>query len=222
MLIQGIPDKYDCSSLEIIAYGAETMPPSLLSRVVEAFPHADLQQKFGTSETGTVRIQSQRKDSTYFRFKDSDTEWKSVDGVLWLKTPSRIIGYLNADNSSLEPEGWYCTGDMVEETEDGYLKITSRREDLINVGGEKVTPSEVESTLLEIPEIDDCLVYGEDNAITGQIVAAKVVPGEGVDPDQLKRQIKKYCRSKLSAYKIPARIIICDQTSFSSRFKKTR
>ena len=93
---------------------------------------------------------------------------------------------------------------------------------MINVGGEKVTPSEVESTLLEIPEIADCLVYAENNAITGQIVAAEIVLKENSDPKTMKRTIKNYCRSKLSPYKVPVKIIFKDATNFSNRYKKMR
>ncbi|MFP4070370.1 MAG: AMP-binding enzyme, partial [Opitutales bacterium] len=101
--------------------------------------------------------------------------------------------------------------------------ITGRRQDLINVGGEKVTPSEVESVLLEMPEVADCLVYGEANALTGQNVAARIVPRDAAgDPRQLKRRIKQHCRQRLSPYKVPARIVLAEAPLWSGRFKKQR
>ena len=105
---------------------------------------------------------------------------------------------------------------------ENYFRIVGRKQEIINVGGEKVTPSEVESTLLEIPEIDDCLVYAESNAITGQIVATEIVLKANCDPKTLKRAIKNYCRSKLSAYKIPVKIYFKEATNISSRYKKMR
>ncbi|MCQ6468563.1 long-chain fatty acid--CoA ligase, partial [Vibrio parahaemolyticus] len=61
-----------------------------------------------------------------------------------------------------------------------------------------------------------------ENAITGQNVAAKVIPQGKLDPKQLKRQIKKYCRERLSGYKVPARIQITNSADYSKRFKKIR
>ncbi len=75
-------------------------------------------------------------------------------------------------------EGYFATGDLVEvKTINGeeYIKIIGRAKEVINVGGEKVIPQEVEGVLLQIPFISDCVVYGESNAITGQSVSVKVV-----------------------------------------------
>lgn len=210
----------DLSSIEIIAYGAEAMSPTLLNRLVNHFPKADLQQKFGTSETGAIRIQSTNTDSLFFRIKDRDTEWKVNEGELWLKTPSRILGYLNADGSALEAGGWYRTGDLVEQSNDGSLRITGRASDLINVGGEKVTPGEVETAVLQLPEIEACTAIGEPNAITGQSVAVKIVTSPDTDRTELKRRIKKHCRSTLSAYKVPTKIYFNEQIELSARHKK--
>jgi acyl-CoA synthetase (AMP-forming)/AMP-acid ligase II len=124
--------------------------------------------------------------------------------------------------SRFTEDGWFKTGDSVEESSDGYLTIVGRREDMINVGGEKVTPSEVESILMEISEVADCLVYGEHNAITGQNVAAQIIPRAKTDLPALKRRIKKHCRKSLSPYKVPARIIFPEAALFGNRFKKSR
>ena len=97
-----------------------------------------------------------------------------------------------------------------------------RLKEIINVGGEKVTPSEVESTILELPEVLDCLVVGDKNAITGQMVVAKVVLREGCDELVVKKTIKKHCNEKLEKYKVPSKIILLKQLEFSDRFKKDR
>jgi len=222
LLISGAPRQYDLSSLRFITYGTEPMPESLLHRIKEALPNVSLLQTFGTSETGISQTVSRASDSTLIKFEGSESEYKIVEGELWIRSKNQVLGYLNHAMDRFTEDGWFRTGDLVEEAEDGFIKIIGRREDLINVGGEKVTPSEVESVLLEISEVIDCLVYGEENAITGQNVAAKIVAGKDQDLKQLKRAIKKHCRAKLSAYKVPARISFIDQTTFSARFKKTR
>lgn len=225
-LISGVPSRYDLSSLRFITYGTEPMPQSLLKRIKRAFPKTKLIQTFGTSETGISQTSSRSSTSTLIKFDDPNTEYKIVDGELWLRSKSQILGYLNHEMSRFTEDGWFKTGDLLEpasqEEGENYFRIVGRKQEIINVGGEKVTPSEVESTLLEIPEIDDCLVYAESNAITGQIVAAEIVLKANCDPKTLKRAIKNYCRSKLSAYKIPVKIYFKEATNISSRYKKMR
>lgn len=225
-LMSGVPSNYDLSSVRYITYGTEPMPESLLNRIKESFPDTALIQTFGTSETGISQTISRSSTSTLIKFDDPNTEYKIVEGELWLKSKSQILGYLNHNMSRFTEDGWFMTGDLLEPAEaledEGFFRIVGRKEELINVGGEKVTPSEVESTLLEIPEIADCLVYGESNAITGQTVAAEIVLKAKSDPKMIKRMIKNHCRSKLSPYKVPVRIHFKDATNFSNRFKKMR
>ncbi|MDQ8194820.1 AMP-binding protein [Coraliomargarita sp. SDUM461004] len=221
-LMSGAAERYDLSSLRFITYGTEPMPESLLKRIKQQLPDTALIQTFGTSETGITQTISRSSESTLIKFDDPNTEYKIVDGELWMRSKSQILGYLNHEMSRFTAEGWFMTGDLVEEAQDGFLKITGRREELINVGGEKVTPSEVESVLLEMPEVADCLVYGEPNAITGHNVAAKIVPHAESDPRKLKRLIKQHCRQQLSPYKVPVRITFVDEAIFGERFKKLR
>ena len=72
ILLANVAEEYDCSSLEVIAYGAEPMPEVLLARLVKSFPNVAFQQKFGTSETGAIRVKSRSRESLYFRIKDLD------------------------------------------------------------------------------------------------------------------------------------------------------
>jgi len=222
LLMSGAHQNYDLSSLRFITYGTEPMPESLLMRLKAALPNVAFIQTFGTSETGISQTVSRSSNSTQIKIDDPNTEYKIVAGELWLRSKSQILGYLNHDMSRFTADGWFKTGDIVEESNDGFLTITGRREDIINVGGEKVTPSEVESVILQLSEVADCLVYGEQNAITGQNVAAHIVASGDHELRALKRKIKQHCRQVLSAYKVPARIIFTDATSVSDRFKKSR
>lgn len=220
MLLARVPDQFDCSSLEVIAYGAEPMPAGLLARLVEAFPHAVFQQKFGTSETGAIRIKSQSTGSLYFRIEDSDVEWRVQDEELWLKTSSRILGYLNADESSLEADGWYRTGDLVEMADDGYMRIIGRQSQLINVGGQKVHPAEVEQVIAEIEGVDACSVFGKPAPVTGSMVACVIVTSSNQDLRAWKRLIRCHCRGRLANWKIPASIELRDELSITERLKR--
>jgi acyl-coenzyme A synthetase/AMP-(fatty) acid ligase len=90
------------------------------------------------------------------------------------------------------------------------------------VGGQKVLPAEVESVLLQMPEIADCMVYGDENPIMGQIGVVDVVLAEEMPAQEIKKRILLFCRNKLDRYKIPVKVNVVSRTNFSDRFKKTR
>jgi acyl-coenzyme A synthetase/AMP-(fatty) acid ligase len=73
-----------------------------------------------------------------------------------------------------------------------------------------------------MPELADCLVYGEKNPIMGQIVVADVVVREGVQPGEIRRRLRLFCKDRLAGYKIPAKVSVVDRTNFNERFKKIR
>lgn len=221
MLLAQIPEKHDLSSVEIVAYGAEAMSQKLLRRLAKTFPKAQLQQKFGTSETGAIRIKSEDNESLFFRIEDSDTQWKIVEDELWLKTPSRILGYLNAADDNLEAGGWYRTGDLVETDDNENLHIIGRASALINVGGQKVHPSEVEAVLNEIPGIEASHVYGKPDPITGSAVCAEIVVSEGNEVRTWKRAIRSDSRGKLAPWKIPSNIQIVEAIGVNHRMKRS-
>jgi acyl-coenzyme A synthetase/AMP-(fatty) acid ligase len=222
LLLSGCRERHDLSSLRIISYGTEPMPESLLHRLRESFHGVKFIQTFGTSETGIAHTVSQSSDSTWLRFDDPDQESKIVDGELWLRSKTRALGYLNHDSSRFSEDGWFRTGDRVEVSGEGFLRITGRLSEVINVGGEKVMPAEVESVILEVPGVLDALVGGEPSPITGSMVVARVVPAVSGGSDDLKRAIRSHCREKLAGYKAPARITFVDALEVGSRLKKIR
>jgi acyl-coenzyme A synthetase/AMP-(fatty) acid ligase len=222
ILLSGACVRHDLRRLKLVTYGTEPMPEGLLARLKAALPGARFLQTFGTSETGIVRTASKSSTSTLMRIDDPHQEYRIVDGELWLRSGTQILGYLNASSDRFTEDGWFCTGDLVEEADDGYLRIVGRREEIINVGGQKVLPSEVESVLLAMPAIADCAVRGERNAITGQAVVADVVLAPQADPQGIRQQVRRHCRARLERYKVPAKVAVVEKTRFSDRFKKRR
>jgi acyl-coenzyme A synthetase/AMP-(fatty) acid ligase len=221
IIISDAHKRFDLSSLKLITYGTEPMPQSVLKRLKEVFPKAKILQTFGTSETGIVTTKSKSSESLYMKLDDKNFEHKIVDGELWIKSKTQILGYLNQDNPFTK-DGWFPTGDLVELTEDKYLKIIGRKNEMINVGGQKVLPSEVESILLEMSEIEDVLVFGKPNPLVGEIVAAKLVLKKILPKQEIIKKIKKYCMGKLETYKVPVYIDIEDSLDYGDRFKKRR
>ena len=214
--------KFNLSSLKLITYGTEPMPESLLIRINEAFHGVKLLQTFVTSETGIAKVSSKSSSSNLIRFDEPDYEYKIVDNELWLKSKTQVTGYLNASNERFTEDGWFMTGDIIEQHEDGFFRVIGRNSDQINVGGLKVLPSEVETILLQIPLVADCLVYPEPNPITGHIVVAEIVPSIVISSQDLKKEIHFFCKNKIDSYKIPVRIKIVGKINYSNRFKKIR
>ena len=210
---------YDLSSLRMITYGTETMPQSLLLKLKEVFPKVKFLQTFGTSETGISTTSSKSSNSLFMKLEDINGEYKIVENELWLRSKTQVLGYLNASMDSFTSDGWFKTGDLVE-VDGEYIKIIGRAKEVINVGGQKVLPSEVESIILEMEEISDCMVYGEKNAITGQTVVCDVVLNKNIE--NIKKRVRVFCKDRLDAYKIPTKVNVVDKTNFSDRFKKIR
>lgn len=222
ILLSGAHEKFDLSSLKVITYGTEPMPSGLLLKLNQAFPGIRFLQTFGTSETGISQISSKSSASTRIKFDDPRTEYKVVNGELWIKSQTTIKGYLNADMDQFTPDGWFMTGDLAEIDNEGYFVLTGRKNDLINVGGLKVYPQEVESAIMEFPGIADCLVMGESNPITGNIVIAFVQVTQNLNTKLITDSLRKFLLSKLERFKVPVKIKIVEKIEHNNRFKKIR
>jgi acyl-coenzyme A synthetase/AMP-(fatty) acid ligase len=222
LLVGGFVDAHDLSCIKLITYGTEPMPEPLLARVRAALPNARLLQTFGTSETGISSTMSESSRSTYFKMDDDRFEHRVVDGELHLRSPTQFLGYLNQPTENVTSDGWFRTGDLVEPGADGYFRIKGRLSDTINVGGEKVLPLEVESVLLTSPIVDDCVVYGEPNALTGQHVCAEVKLRRTMSRAELRAHVQGFLRERLAPYKVPVRVLPVEEIRRSERFKKTR
>ena len=87
---------------------------------------------------------------------------------------------------------------------------------------DRVLPNEVETVLLEIECVDDCIVYGKSNPIMGQSVNADVVMNIQLSNREARKLVKNYCIEKLESYKIPSSVKVVEKTNFSERYKKMR
>ena len=103
-----------------------------------------------------------------------------------------------------------------------YLKILGRTSEIINVGGEKVYPSEIENVIQEVDNVKEVTVYGDKHPIMGSIVCAKIRLLHEEPSREAIRRIKRYCKEQLPAYKAPVRIVISEVSQTSSRLKKVR
>jgi acyl-CoA synthetase (AMP-forming)/AMP-acid ligase II len=212
--------RYNLSSLKSITYGTEVMPGSTLERINQIFPGVRLIQTYGLSELGILRSKSRDSNSLWVKVGGESFETKVVDGTLWVRAQSAMMGYLNAP-SPFDKDGWMNTEDVVEVDGD-YIRILGRRSEIINVGGQKVYPAEVESVLMQLDNILDVTVYGEPHPMTGNIVAARVSLLKEEGATELRRRLWSFCKDKLAPYKIPVKVNIAIDEQFSPRYKKVR
>jgi acyl-CoA synthetase (AMP-forming)/AMP-acid ligase II len=220
LLISDAIKHHDLSSLEIVSYGTEPMPTSTLAAIREALPRVRFKQTYGLSELGIMPTQSRSSDSLWLKLGNAGFEHRIVDSVLWLRSGSAMLGYLNAP-SPFNAEGWFNTQDVVE-VEGDYVRIIGRKSELINVGGEKVHPTEIENVLLQLDNVRDATVFAKPNAVTGQVVGARITPVRPEDPEALKQRVRAFCRARLERFKVPAAIEIMHADHHGDRFKKVR
>ena len=220
ILLSGSYENYDLSSLIIISYGTEPMPERTLKRLKMIFPDVKLLQTYGLIELGVMRSKSEKDDSLWVKVGGEGYKTRIVDGILQIKADSAMLGYLNAPSPFTE-DGWFITGDEVLQKGD-YIKILGRKSEIINVGGEKVYPQEVESVIQELANVAEVTVYGEKNPIMGNIICAKIRLINDEDIKIFTVRLKKYCLKKLHDYKVPAKILFSKEKQYSDRFKKIR
>ena len=212
--------RYDLASLERITYGTEVMPESTLKAIHSALPGVSLQQTYGLSEVGILRSKSRSPDSLWVKIGGEGFQTRVVDGMLQIKAESAMLGYLNAPSPFTE-EGWFMTGDEVE-VDGEYFLIKGRRSEIINVGGQKVYPAEVESVLSQMEGVLDVVVSGKKNPILGQMVTARINLANGESEKEFVKRMRLFCKGRLQSFQIPQQVTF-ETTSFTNaRFKKLR
>ena len=220
LLISESYKKFNLQSLKIISYGSEPMNEYILKKCNKIFPNVKLHQTYGLIEVGVLHSKSERNDSLWVKMGGDGYKTRIVDNILQIKSKSTMLGYLNA-KSPFTDDGWFNTEDEVEVKGD-YFRILGRKSEIINVGGEKVYPTEIENIIQELGEVIEVTVFGEKNPIIGNIVCAKVRIGDRADKGEVIQKIKNHCRENMERYKVPVKIIIDDKIQYSNRFKKER
>ncbi|MEW2006568.1 long-chain-fatty-acid--CoA ligase [Microbacterium sp. NPDC079208] len=216
----------DLSSVRFAISGAMSLPVETVRRweeatggllvegygMTEASPVALGNPMGPTRRPGTVGVPF---PSTEIRVVDPDDPDVDVPtgepGELLLRGPQVFQGYWGRPGETAEallPDGWLRTGDIAEVSPDGFVTIVDRRKELIITGGFNVAPSEVENALEAHPDVVAAAVVGLPRSSGGEEVAAAVVLREGAAEDM--EGLRDFCRTRLTAYKVPRRITAVD------------
>jgi acyl-CoA synthetase (AMP-forming)/AMP-acid ligase II len=221
LLLSQATDHYCLDSLRVINYGTEIMPENTLFKLHELLPNTRLSQAYGLSEVGVLPVRSVSSTSTLMVIDETkDFNVRVRDGMLEIKAHSSMIGYLNCFNP-ISRDGWFKTGDLVEVL-DGRIRILGRQSDIINVGGAKVYPAEVENVLQQMDSVEDVLVFAMPNSITGNTVVAKLRLSVPEETSIFQIRMRTFCKDKLSNYKIPQKIQLTNEIFYGDRYKKIR
>jgi acyl-coenzyme A synthetase/AMP-(fatty) acid ligase len=187
----------------------EIADQAILDHLRAAFPAADIAHAFASTEAGVafdVGDGLAGFPASYLG-RRGDVEMRVVDGTLRIKSGRNALGYLgDGVPQPFDKDGFVDNGDIVE-LRDGRYHFVGRQGGVINIGGQKVHPEEIEAVINRHPEVQMSLVRARKNPITGAIVVADVVVTAGHAPlDAVKGQILDACRGLLARYKVPASI----------------
>ncbi|MEI7502360.1 MAG: AMP-binding protein [Paludibacter sp.] len=133
-------------------------------------------------------------------------------------------GYLNDSEATNEVlrDGRLYTGDLAKFDSDGYIYLVSRKREIIKVGGNRVSPKEIEEVILSVTEVLDCTIEGVDDDLLGEALKATVMLNGSYDKLEIELKILKRCREKLALYKIPKSIDFANQLNINSTGKKIK
>jgi len=193
------------------AYGGAPMPRPLAIRLEQVAPGARLVNVYGMSEATSVTHylpwRARVRDLAAIGLavpgiKDRITP----DGELQVDTPTAMVGYWNDDVATRAKfdGAWLRTGDLACRGDDGFLRVVGRVDDLINCGGEKVAPFEVESAISAHPDVMEVSVVGLADQDLGEVVGAAVVLRSGSAFDAA--QLVRFLGERLADYKRPRRV----------------
>lgn len=209
---------HDLSSLESVVYGAAPMPVEIIHRVKALFSHALLYNAYGQTETSSA-ISRLRPEFAVSKAGSVGTPLKGVDvtilddddrpvspgtlGEICVRGPNIFLEYYKMPEVTAKKlrGGWHHTGDLGFFDADRFLYIGDRKDDLIISKGEKISPKEVEEVLFTHPDVLDAAVVGVPDRVSGEVVAAFIVPRAGRRPSPA--SLRRFCRDRMAAYKAP-------------------
>ncbi len=218
-------DKYDTSSLKAWFSGAAVLPTQLRKRIGEAFPRVKIFDAFGQTETNAMvsmlrpsdaarKVASVGKALPFIEIRVVDAQDRDVPvgevGEAIYRGPTMMKEYYNNPEGTAEAfrGGWFHSGDLVRQDEEGFLYVVDRKKDMIVSGGENIYPAEVEEVLYKHPKILEAAVIGVHDEQWGENVKAIVVtkPGETLTEEE----VIEFCKGHLASYKKPRSVDFID------------
>ncbi|THG00295.1 hypothetical protein TEA_007498 [Camellia sinensis var. sinensis] len=210
--------------LRFIRSCSASLAPAILSRLEEAFGAPVLEAYAMTEATHLMSSNPLPEDGPHKAGsvgKPVGQEMAILDengvqqeagksGEVCIRGPNVTKGYKNNPeaNKSAFRFGWFHTGDLGFLDSDGYLHLVGRIKELINRGGEKISPIEVDAVLLSHPDIAQAVAFGVPDDKYGEEINCAVIPREGSNIDEA--EVSRFCKTNLAAFKVPKMVFITD------------
>lgn len=211
--------------LKQITIGGETVDQATLDMLRGVFPAARITHIYASTEAGALFAVKDGHAGFPAQWLDQDIEGVGLrirDGALEVRSPRTMEKYLTDPIAKVRTEdGWIVTGDLVENIGDRVV-FRGRVDEVINVGGAKVSPEEVEAVLLKMPLVKEVRVFGQRNPISGAVVTAEVVVSSGTDEDNARQAIYSFAKLHLENFKVPRIVKFVPEISVNSSGKKNR
>lgn len=201
--LEGLP-------LKQITLGGEAADQAILDALQSTFPSARIVHIYATTELGRCFSVTDGEAGFPSKFLDEvsadGVELRIDDGELVVRSANGMAGYDNLSQASPKSE-WFSTGDLVEQIGQ-RVQFMGRTTDMINVGGNKVYPVEVETLIRSIPGVLDTRIFGEASSMVGELVKCEIVVETGYDAAEVEAAVRKTTLSQLTNYQRPRFISI--------------
>jgi acyl-CoA synthetase (AMP-forming)/AMP-acid ligase II len=211
-------------SPQYVRLSGEIADESVLSGLASAFPHARIEHAYASTEAGVGFAVADGRAGfpAEWLTRRGEVEMKLVDGALHLRSPRRALRMLGSDAPLVGEDGFLDTGDMIE-VRDGRCFFLGRRGGIINVGGAKAHPEEIEAVLNALPAVRFARVFARSSPITGALVSAEIVLNDpSAATRELERELIAAARARLPAHMAPARIRFVADLPMSDAGKLSR
>jgi fatty-acyl-CoA synthase len=226
--------KYDTSSLKIFVSGAAILPSETRRQVDVAFPGVKLFDIFGQTEMSPVTTilkpeDAGRKTASVGKpvanvevrvVDDDDNAVPSGEvGEIVYRGPTTMKEYYRNPEATEETlrNGWFHSGDLVRQDDEGFIYVVGRKKDMIISGGENIYSAEIEDVLFEHPKVLEAAVIGVHDEMWGEAVMAVVVPMQGEDLHQ--EEIMEWCSARLASFKKPKYVDFVDELPKNAAMK---
>ncbi len=212
-------------SLRQITLGGEAIDQATLDRLSYAFPGARVSHIYASTEAGSLFAVHDRRAGFPSAWLGQElpggVALRVRDGMLEVRSPRSMVAYASGQQVPLTQDGWLGTGDLVHMESDRIL-FDGRQDQIVNIGGLKVSPVEIEAFLLAQPMVSEAQVYGVPSPLTGALLAARILMNPGLDPKIALDDLRAACASGLARYKMPRRFELVDAIATSSSGKKVQ
>jgi acyl-CoA synthetase (AMP-forming)/AMP-acid ligase II len=216
-LVDATDDRRRCPTLRFARTSSSALPATVSLAFEERF-EVPLIESYGMTEASHQMASNplppgeRRPGSvglpTGTKMTILDDQWRELAsgarGEVAVSGPTVIDGYLDSPeaNATAFRDGWFRTGDLGVRSQDGYLSLVGRIKELINRGGEKIAPRDIDEVLLSHPAVREAVTFGVPDAEYGERIEAAVV----VLSDVTAAELRRHCANQLARFKVPARI----------------